>query len=226
MSAVVSANPARNLRFYQTTVGKKFVMAVSGLLLFGFVVAHMAGNLQFFEGKEKLNHYAEQLRALPALLWAARIGLLVAVALHIWSSIQLALLQRAARPTDYARKRHVGSTYASRTMYWSGPIVGAFIVYHLLHLTWGVVHPKYEELNAYDNLVRGFENPVVSIFYLVAVGLLMMHLYHGVWSVFQTLGFSHPRWTPKLKTAAKAVSIVIFIGFAAIPLAVLAGIRP
>ena len=226
MSALASATPARNLKFYETTVGKKFVMAITGIALVGFVIAHMAGNLQFFEGKEKINHYAESLRALPALLWGARIGLLVAVALHIWSSIQLALLQKAARPAGYARKRSVGSSYASRTMYWSGPIVGLFIVYHLLHMTLGVVHPNFVELNAYDNLVNGFSNPIVSVFYVVAVGLLMMHLYHGVWSLFQTLGFSHPRWTPKLKVMAKLLSIVIFIGFASIPLAVLAGIRP
>ena len=180
MSAVaVNTTMARGVRFWGTTVGKKVVMAVTGIMLFGFVIAHMAGNLQFFAGREALNHYAEKLREVPALLWAARIGLLVAVILHIWASIQLALLQRAARPVSYVRRSNVGSNYASRTMYWSGPIIAAFVVYHLMHLTWGIGGLPFEELKPYDNLVAGFSNPIVSVAYIIAVVLLGMHLYHG-----------------------------------------------
>ena len=227
MSAVaVNTTLARGVRFWGTTVGKKVVMAVTGIVLFGFVIAHMAGNLQYFAGREALNHYAVKLREIPALLWGFRLGLLLAVIFHIAASVQLALLQRAARPVSYVRRRNVGSNYASRTMYWSGPIVAAFIVYHLLHLTWGVAGLPFEDLKPYDNLVAGFSNPVVAIAYIVAVLLLGMHLYHGLWSLFQTLGFAHPRHTPKLKALAKALTAVIVLGFISVPLAILAGLRP
>lgn len=227
MSALaVNALTERKLRFYETTVGKKFIMAGTGVVLFGFVVGHLAGNLQFFAGRETVNHYAVQLRTFPALLWAIRIGLLAAVIAHIVTSIQLVRLQNLARPVAYAKKRSVGSNYASRTMYWSGPIIAVFVVYHLLHMTWGTLHPRFEHLDVYDNLVYGFANPLVSAFYILAIGLLLMHLYHGLWSMFQTFGVSHPLWTPRLKILAKVVSIALFLGFSSIPVAVLAGIRP
>jgi succinate dehydrogenase / fumarate reductase, cytochrome b subunit len=227
MSAVaVNSSLARGVGFYRTTVGKKVVMAVTGIVLFGFVIGHMAGNLQFFLGREALNGYAEKLHHLGPLLWAVRLTLLAAVGLHIVAAVQLALLQRSARPVSYKKLSPQGSTYASRTMYWSGPIVGVFIVYHLLHLTTGTVHPDYEFLNAYDNLVIGFSKPIVSLFYIFAMILLGMHLYHGVWSMFQSLGVGHPRYTPKLKAFAKIFSIVIVLGFIVVPLAILAGYHP
>jgi succinate dehydrogenase / fumarate reductase cytochrome b subunit len=227
MSAVaVNSTLARGVGFYRTTVGKKVVMAVTGIILFGFVIGHMAGNLQFFLGRDALNGYAEKLHHLGALLWAVRLTLLAAVGLHILAAFQLWSLQRAARPVGYRKLSPQGSTYASRTMYWSGPIVGLFVIYHLLHLTTGTVHPDYEYLNAYDNLVIGFSNPVVAIFYIVAMILLGMHLYHGVWSMFQSLGFSHPRYTPRLKAFAKIFSVVIVLGFIIVPLAILAGYHP
>jgi succinate dehydrogenase / fumarate reductase, cytochrome b subunit len=227
MSAVaVNSTLARGVFFYKTTVGKKVVMAVTGIVLFGFLLGHMAGNLQFFLGREVINAYAENLRHLGAVLWAVRLALLASVILHIWAAIQLAVLQRAARPISYVKKRSVGSTYASRTMYWSGPIIAAFVIYHLLHMTWGVVHPDFEHLNAYDNLVIGFSRPLVSFAYVVAMVLLGMHLYHGLWSMFQTLGASHPRYTSKLKLFAKAFTYLIVLGFLSVPLAVLAGYHP
>ena len=201
-------------------------MAVTGVILFGFIVGHMAGNLQFFLGPDVLNGYAENLRHVPTLLWTARIGLIVAATLHIASSISLARLQNQARPVGYVRKRSVGSTYASRTMYWSGPIVLAFLIYHLLHLTFGVVHPNFRHLQAYENLVNGFKNPVVAIAYIIAVVLLGLHLYHGLWSMFQTLGAAHPRYTPKLKAFATVFTVIIVLGFISVPIAVLAGFRP
>jgi succinate dehydrogenase / fumarate reductase, cytochrome b subunit len=227
MSAVaVSGSLARGATFLQTTIGKKAVMAVTGLLLFGFLLAHMAGNLQFFLGPEKLNTYAENLHHLGPILWVMRLGLLAAALLHIGSSISLARTQRLARPVGYAKRQNVGSNYASRTMYWSGPIVLAFLIYHLLHFTIGTVHPQFRELKPYENVVAAFSNPIVSIAYIIAMVLLGMHLYHGLWSMFQTLGAAHPRYTPKLKAFAKIFTAIIVLGFIIVPIAVLAGLRP
>jgi len=151
--------------------------------------------------------------------------LLVAVILHIASSISLARLQRAARPIGYVRKQSVGSTYASRTMYWSGPIVLAFLIYHLLHMTFGTVHPHFQELRPYENLVTGFSNPIVAIAYIVSIVLLGMHLYHGLWSMFQSFGVpqSLPR-EKKNKRWALVVTVLIIAGFISIPLSVLTGL--
>lgn len=227
MSAVaINSTVGRGVRFYSTTIGKKAVMAVTGLMLFGFLIAHMAGNLQFFAGPETLNNYAVHLREWGPLLWAARGGLVVAAVLHIVASVQLARLQSAARPVGYARKANVGSTYASRTMMWSGPILLAFGIYHLMHLTWGVAGLPFEELRPYDNLVAGFSKAPIAIMYIVAMVMLGMHLYHGVWSMFQSLGFAHPRYTPKLKLFAKAFTLIIVLGFIVVPVAILAGYRP
>jgi succinate dehydrogenase / fumarate reductase cytochrome b subunit len=227
MSAVaVSGALARGASFLETTIGKKVVMAVTGILLFGFLLAHMAGNLQFFLGPEKLNTYAENLHHLGPILWAMRIGLLAAAVLHIASSISLVRTQRKARPVGYAKRQNVGSTYASRTMYWSGPIVLAFLIYHLLHFTIGSVHPQFRELKPYENVVVAFSNPAVSIAYIIAMVLLGLHLYHGLWSMFQTLGAAHPRHTPKLKAFAKLFTVIVVLGFIVVPIAVLAGLRP
>ena len=227
MSAVSASGVlARSAGFYANTIGKKAVMAVTGVVLFGFIIGHMAGNLQFFLGPDALNGYAEKLRENMALLWAVRIGLLVAAILHIASSVSLARTKNAARPVGYVRKQSVGSTYASRTMYWSGPIVLAFLIYHLLHLTTGTVHPNFQHLRAYENLVVGFSSPVVAIAYIIAVILLGMHLYHGIWSMFQSLGAAHPRYTPKLKTFARIAAGAIVLGFISVPIAILMGIRP
>jgi succinate dehydrogenase / fumarate reductase, cytochrome b subunit len=229
MSATAVQLPAGSLRFWQTTVGKKAIMAVTGLLLVLFVVGHLLGNLQIFEGPEKINKYAVFLRSLPALLWTTRIVLLVAVILHIWSSFQLWLLQRKARPIGYIKKANINSTYASRTMQWSGPILLAFIIWHLLQFTFGTVHPgaPFDEHNVYNNVVLGFQVWPVSLFYIIAMSMLCYHLYHGLWSVFQSLGFSHPFYTPILKALAKFVAIVLATGYVSIPAAVLAGfIKP
>lgn len=227
MSAVaVNSTLARGVFFYRTTVGKKAVMAVTGIVLFGFVIGHMAGNLQFFLGRDVLNGYAEKLHALGALLWAVRLILLASVVAHIVAAVQLVRLQRAARPFGYKKYSPQGSTYASRTMYWSGPILALFIVYHLLHFTTGTAHPDFEPLNAYDNVVIGFKQPLVTLFYIVAMTLLGLHLYHGAWSMFQTLGLAHPRYTPKLKLFAKLVTFVLILGFLSVPIAVLAGYYP
>jgi succinate dehydrogenase / fumarate reductase cytochrome b subunit len=218
-----------SLRFWQTTVGKKAVMAITGVILFGFVLGHLLGNLQVYLGPQKLNHYALTLRSLPALVWGTRILLLVSVILHIWSSVELWLLHREARPVKYVKKASLNSTYASRTMYWSGPIIAAFVVFHLLHFTTGTVHPggPFDINNVYNNVVYGFQSWPVSLFYIIAMVMLCYHLYHGLWSMFQTMGFSHPVYTPWLQRFAKVFAIFIAVGNISIPVAVLAGfIKP
>jgi succinate dehydrogenase / fumarate reductase cytochrome b subunit len=227
MSAVaVNSTLARGVGFYRTTVGKKVVMAATGIMLFGFLIGHMAGNLQFFLGRDALNDYAEKLHALGALLWAVRLTLLTAVLLHIVAAVQLWRLQRAARPIAYVKRTPQGSTYASRTMYFSGPIIALFVFYHLLHLTTGHAHPDYEYLNAYDNLVIGFKQPLAALAYIIGMILLGFHLQHGVWSMFQSVGLAHPRYTPKLKAFATVFAILLVLGFIVVPIAILAGYHP
>jgi succinate dehydrogenase / fumarate reductase, cytochrome b subunit len=229
LSATAANFAAGSLRFWQTTIGKKAIMAVTGVILFGFVVGHLLGNLQIYLGPERLNEYAATLRSHPLFLWGARITLLLAVGLHIWSSFELWWLRRAARPIPYVKKENIHSTYASRTMMWSGPIILAFVIFHLLHFTFGVVHPggPFVEHDVYNNVVTGFQFWPVSLFYIVAMVMLCWHLYHGLWSIFQSLGFSHPVYTPWLRLLAKIVAILIAVGNISIPVAVLAcAIRP
>ncbi|HWR13691.1 MAG TPA: succinate dehydrogenase cytochrome b subunit [Terriglobales bacterium] len=223
-ASAIIAQPG-SFRFWQTTVGKKAIMAVTGIILFGFVVGHLLGNLQVFQGPEKLDQYAVTLRKLGPLLWATRIVLLLSVILHIWSSFQLWLLHREARPVQYVKKANLHSTYASRTMYWSGPIILAFVIYHLLHFTFGVVHPggPFEHGKVYQNVVTGFQVWPVSVFYIIAMIMLCYHLYHGLWSMFQTLGFSHPVYSPVIQNLAKVIAILIAVGNISIPVAVMAG---
>jgi succinate dehydrogenase / fumarate reductase, cytochrome b subunit len=225
MSATPVTFSAESLRFWDTTVGKKAIMAVTGVILFGFVVGHLLGNLQIYQSPEKLNHYAATLHSLPTLLWGTRITLLVAVFLHIWASAKLWRLQRAARPIAYVKKVSLNSTYASRTMLWSGPILLAFIIFHLLHFTFGAVHPgaPFVEHDVYNNVVTGFQFWPTSLFYIIAMSMLCFHLYHGLWSIFQTLGISHPVYTPILRTLAKIVAIAIALGNISIPVAALLG---
>jgi succinate dehydrogenase / fumarate reductase, cytochrome b subunit len=209
--------------FYTSTTGKKAAMAVSGCILFLFVVGHLIGNLQIYEGPEKLNRYAVLLRSMPALLWGVRTVLLAMVLLHIWSSVQLAGRNIAARPVGYRVKKATGSSYASRTMYWSGPIILAFVIYHLLDFTFGQVNPHFQPGNVYGNVVASFQLIPVAVFYIIAMLLLCLHLYHGLWSMFQSVGIAHPRYTPMLRRGAAVVALLIAIGNISIPVAVLSG---
>ena len=222
----ITAVPVRTLRFWNTTNGKKAVMAVTGVVLAGFVVAHLLGNLQIFLGPDRFNTYARMLKSLPELLWPVRITLLISVMLHIWSSVQLAVVKSEARPIGYVRTKSTASSYASRTMYMSGPILAAFIVYHLMQFTFGVGGTPYMESDPYGNVINGFRVPAVSLFYIVAMGLLCLHLRHGLSSIVQSLGLTHPRYTPRLKSIAVIVATLIFLGFVSIPVAVLAGVIP
>jgi succinate dehydrogenase / fumarate reductase cytochrome b subunit len=225
-TTVAGAREARPARFWNSTNAKKFVMAVTGFILFVFVIFHMIGNLQVFEGPEQLNFYGFALRRFPEALWGARLGLLAAVGLHIWATIGLALRKNAARPVAYAKRENVASDYASRTMYWSGPILIAFIIYHLLHLTVGYVQPggRFIEGDVYHNLITGFSVWYVSAWYIFSMILLGFHIRHGAWSMVQSLGMNHPRHTPILKKAAAVVAILIVAGYISIPLAVMLGL--
>lgn len=210
--------------FFGSSVGKKMVMAVTGVILFGFVLGHMLGNLQVYQGPERLNAYAALLKSTGGMLWAVRFGLLAAVGLHAWAATSLTLTSWAARPQGYRVVGSRGSTYASRTMRWGGPIVALFIVYHLLHLTVGSAHPSFDHADVYGNVVRGFSVWWVSASYIVAMLALGLHLYHGVWSMFQTVGLNHPRYNPLIRTLATIFAIVVVVGNVSIPAAVLIGL--
>jgi succinate dehydrogenase / fumarate reductase cytochrome b subunit len=224
MAAVPRDNRAPG--FWASTVGKKIVMAVTGILLFVFVIGHLLGNLQVFEGPAKLNAYGAFLHSIGEFLWPVRIILLIAVTLHIVATVQLALRKKRARPIEYSVKKAIASSYASRTMYWSGPIVLAFIIFHLLHLTAGYIHPgaAYIEGDVYHNVVSGFQVWWVSLSYVVAISLLGLHLRHGLWSMFQSLGIHQPQHTARLKTTAMVIAVLIVLGYISIPISVLLGL--
>jgi len=217
--------------YFSTSTGKKFLMAVSGAALFGFIVAHLAGNLQIFEGQEAINRYSLFLKSLGELLWAARIGLLAMVGIHIWTSVQLTLENKAARPVAYAEKKFIEASTASRTMIWSGTIILVFIIFHLMHYTFMTVHPEYRNLvdaqgrhDVYSMMVLGFQQPAISIFYIAAIFLLCFHLSHGIYSMFQSLGLQNDKIRACLLKWAPRIAWLIFLGYASIPSAVLAGI--
>jgi succinate dehydrogenase cytochrome b subunit len=218
--------------FWDTTIGKKMVMAVTGVILVAFVIGHMLGNLKVFTGEEHFNAYAAFLRTMgaPMLpheagLWIARFVLLIAVALHIVSATQLTLRSWAARPVAYAVKKSVASTYAARTMRWSGVIVLLFVIYHLLHFTAGVVGyaPGQFTPSVYRNVIVGFSVWWVSVAYIVAMIALGLHLYHGVWSMFQTVGLSGIGADRVYRGVAVVITLAVVLGNIAIPIAVMAG---
>lgn len=224
-SVAIDSHLGRAVHLYQAYIGKKFVMAITGVILFGYLVGHLLGNLQAFLGAERMDGYAAFLHSMPALLWGVRALLLVSVVAHIVASIQLTALKQKARPQGYVKKDAVGSSYASRTMMWSGPIIAAFVVFHILDLTTGLTNTaQFHELRAYENLVYSFRRIPVSIAYIFAMVLLSMHLYHGLWSMFQSVGISHPRYTPVIKRLAMWVAILMGAGFISIPVSVMTGL--
>ncbi|MBV8436015.1 MAG: succinate dehydrogenase cytochrome b subunit [Silvibacterium sp.] len=225
-TTAVNLRQSRAAAFWYSNTGKKIVMAVTGAILFIFVIGHMLGNLQIFQGPERINSYGRFLHNLGEILWAERIVLLSAVVLHIIATVQLALRNKAARPIGYSRRDAINSSYASRTMYWSGPIVLAFVIFHLLHLTAGMIVPgaAFIEGDVYHNVVSGFQVWWVSAWYILAVCLLGLHLRHGIWSMFQSVGVNHPRYMPLLKQAAMWIAAVIVLGYISIPISVLLGL--
>ena len=213
--------PSMVVTLWHSTVGKKIVMAVTGAIGLGYLIAHVMGNLLVFRGAAKIDAYAGLLKSNLGLLWTARAILLVAIIAHIVAAFQLARMSQKSRPITYKRWRPVGSDFASRTMRWTGPIVGIFIVYHLLHFTLGTVHPDFHEGRVYHNITTGFRVWYVSAFYIVAMLALFAHLYHGAWSMFQSVGLNHPKYNRLVRTLATIITIVVVAGFISIPVAVL-----
>ncbi len=216
---------------YHSTLGKKYIMALSGVGLFAFVVAHMLGNLQVFLGPEALNAYAVFLKSKPALLWGMRLGLLAIVFLHILTAVQLTLRNRAARPEKYDRNKPYKASFASRTIVLSGAALFAFIVYHLMHFTVGLVDPAYLQLrdaadrhDVYRMTILGFSHPGVSAFYIASMALLCLHLSHGVGSTFQSIGLKNKHSAVWIDRVSKLLAVIVFLGNSSMPLAVLAGI--
>jgi succinate dehydrogenase / fumarate reductase cytochrome b subunit len=225
-------------RIFNSSLGLKYVMAVTGFALFGFVIGHLVGNLQIFLGAEAINKYGHFLQSNPELIWPARLGVLTCVLLHIWSAIRISRENRAARPVAYGEYKPVGSSYASRTMLMSGLIVLSFIIYHLLHYTVRVqainltgqdfagmkeMVEGHERHDIFRMMVIGFRNPFVALFYVVGVGLLCLHLSHGVSSMFQSIGWKNKAYTPLLNIGARVLAAAIFLGYISIPAAVLLG---
>ena len=217
----------RALLLHQTSVGKKAIVAVTGVVMFGFLVGHMAGNLQVFLGPEKINAYAAFLKASLPLLWGTRVLLLVSVAAHIYYSMVLASEAGNARPRAYAKRENNATNLAAISMKLSGPTVAVFIVYHLLHLTLGYSPaPTHSETNVYANVVASFQIPWLAGVYIVAQLLLGVHLFHGAWSFFQTLGLSHPRYDAFRRTFAVGLTVLIVGGNISIPAAIASGLFP
>ncbi len=220
---------------FSSSVGKKYIMAVTGFSLFGFVIAHLIGNLQIFLGPEAINRYGHFLQSNMEIIWPARIGLLVIIALHIWAAIKISAENKAARPVAYAEYNPTVASYASRTMLMSGLIVFFFILYHLLHFTVQVdqvnltgksfvnLHDAEGRHDVFAMMVLGFSKPIVSLFYIIAISLLSLHLSHGVRSMFQSLGWKKKSYANVLHCFATGVSIFIFVGYVSIPIAILLG---
>jgi succinate dehydrogenase / fumarate reductase, cytochrome b subunit len=211
--------------FLASTIGKKIVMAGSGTILAGFVLAHMLGNLQLYLGADALNAYSVFLHEVlhGAGLWIARAVLLAALGLHVWAAASLTVADRAARPVRYREFEPRESTYASRTMRWSGVLLFAFVVYHLLDLTFGTVNPSFQSGNVFHNVVASFRVVPVALLYVVAMLLLWLHLRHGMWSMLRTLGLGHPRYERMAQRLAALFATVVVAGNVSFPLAVLFG---
>lgn len=221
---VSPSRASRVAALWQSAIGKKALMAVSGIVLGLYVVGHLLGNLQMFAGPEQINRYAALLHVSPQLLWTVRIVLLAALLVHVAAGIQLHMAASAARPVRYGDWRPASSSAASRTMIWTGLLIFAFVIYHLLDLTIGVANPDFEEGDVYHNVLASFGRGVGVAAYLVSMVALAFHLWHGFWSMFQTLGFANRRAAPGIQKTAATVAVILAIGFSAIPIAVVVGL--
>ena len=223
------------VNLFESSLGKKYIMAVSGSALFLFVVAHLLGNLQIFLGPEAINRYGHFLQANQEILWLARIGLLGVVVLHLWSAVKLSVENKAARSIPYANWNPTAASYASRTMLMSGLIIAVFVIYHLLHFTVQAKSINFTGQNfvafrdakgrhdVYRMMVTGFSSPPVSGFYVLAMGLLCLHLSHGIGAMFQSVGWKNDVYGASLDRFAKVAAWLIFLGYVSIPIAVLLG---
>ena len=209
----------RALTLHQSTVGKKVMMALSGVIIVGFVIGHFLGNLNLYRGQEALDGYAHMLQSLTPVLWGTRLLLLFAFGVHIWAAFSLWLRNTKARGSRYKKRQDLATDYAARTMIWSGPILLAFVVYHLLNFTILPAHPG----EVYRNVVEGFQVPLIAGVYMVGMVALGLHIYHGIYSAFQTMGANHPRYNSFRRDLAIAISAAITVGNLSFPISVLAG---
>lgn len=219
---------------FSSAVGLKWIMALTGVAGMGFVLVHMIGNLHLYEGPEEVNSYAEALRSLGGdlaprgwVLWAMRFGLIGAVLVHVGAAYRLTVINHKARPQKYQSKRdYIAADYASRTMRLTGIWLGAFIIYHLADLTWGIAPSadNFIEGDPYNNVVESLSNPVVAAFYILSMGTLAFHLYHGAWSLFQSLGVNSPRWNGARRGFATAFAGIILVGNLSFPVMVQLGL--
>lgn len=209
-------------RFWNSSIGKKAVMAVTGLIMIGFLISHMLANLQIFAGPLKINEYAATLREFGPLLWLARGGLAVALVLHVIAAYQLTRRKQVARPVGYERQDPQVSTFAARTIRWGGVFLLVFIVLHLLHFTFGTIHPAFDAKDVYGNVIAGFQTWWVAVLYILAMIGLGLHLYHGTWSSIRTLGLTRPSGDPLKRRIAAVLTWALYIGFSLVPIAVLA----
>jgi succinate dehydrogenase / fumarate reductase cytochrome b subunit len=208
--------------FFRSTIGKKVLMAVSGLFLFAFCVEHVMGALLFLKGPEAINGYGRLLHYSPALIWFFRAGLIVSAVVHVTFATLLYLQEFAARPVGYRNRRYLRASYAARTMKYSGPFLLGFVIFHLAHLTWGydVVPGGFIEGDIYANMLNGFRTGWVALVYVAAVSLLGLHLLHGAHSMFESLGLRHRRVESLLFGFARVAAVVIAVGLALAPAAV------
>jgi succinate dehydrogenase / fumarate reductase cytochrome b subunit len=228
----VRRRPWWPLEFYRSAVGKKWVMGVTGVVGLAFVFGHMIGNFKVYLGAEDLNHYGEFLREIlvplaprTVILWVARIVLIVSLVLHTHAAYALTRMNHRARPDRYAAPRdYVAANWASRYMRWTGVVVLLFLIWHLADLTWGTVNPDFVRGDPYNNLVASFERPAVTALYIVANLALGLHIFHGAWSLFQSLGVNNPRFNQWRNRFAQAFAAVIVIGNLSFPIMVQAGV--
>ena len=220
-----------------SSLGKKYLMAISGFILAGFVLVHMGGNLMIFLGQDALNAYAYKLQSIPAVLWGFRFILLTSTLVHVFTAISLVRENRAARPKSNLQEKYIQATTGSRSMGLSGAILFSFIVFHVLHYTVRVTHPEYNEIehytlketqkhvhDVYTMVIMGFEEKWLSAVYIASMAILCLHLTHGVSSIFQTLGLRNHAWKPRLDTLAKLYGWVVFLGFISVPIAIQSGV--
>ena len=217
-------------RFTRSNIGLKVLMAVTGVVMFGYLIGHVTGNMLLFKGAAAINAYSHFLHDSKGLLWGTRLLLLASVVVHIWATVRFLSLRNEARPVAYAVKVPHGTTFAARTMFWSGPVIALFVVYHILHLTTGTLHPTFHvdpvthHVDVYQNLVDDFSRPLPSGLYILGMLAIALHLSHGLWSMLQTIGVNRPNWEPALRKVALLAAVLICGGFIAVPVAVLFGI--
>lgn len=219
-------------QLFTSPVSLKWIMAISGIMGLGFILVHMIGNLHLYEGPEQVNFYAELLRTLGGhlvprggLLWLMRLGLITALVVHLFAATRITLINRKARPKQYASRRdYITAKFASRTILLSGVWIGLFIAFHLADLTWGWANPDFEHGDAYNNVVSSFERPAVAIFYVLSMGVLSVHIFHGAWSIFQSLGINNPRYNSWRRGFALTFAAIILVGNISFPVMVQLGV--